>query len=118
MNTTEELFRLAVAVPEDKVADALSVLRGQAVAVDVNAASNEPYLSLKELAKHFCMHSCTLWRWRIPGHDIGGHRRYRISEVAAYLRSKEFKRLTAALRAERRNPMSARHPLKPQSENP
>jgi hypothetical protein len=48
------------------------------------------------------MSTATLWRWQIPGHDLCGRPRYKLSEVEAYLKSDEFKRRVAALRAIRK----------------
>jgi len=44
----------------------------------------------------------SLWRWKVPGHELGGRRRFRVSEVLAYLESPEFKAIAEALKTERR----------------
>ena len=42
------------------------------------------------------------WRWGVPGHELGGRRRFRLSEVVAYLESDAFKRRAVELKEERR----------------
>lgn len=40
---------------------------------------------LEALSEATGFHEVTLWRWKIPGHKIGGRRRYRLSEVQGFL---------------------------------
>jgi len=46
--------------------------------------------------------TCSLWRWRVPGHALGGRRRFRVSEVTAYLDSTEFRAVAEELKSKRR----------------
>ena len=102
MNTTDEFLQVLLSASPERKTAAMRVLRGQAVAVDPRDGPPEPYLSLRETARHLSVSACTLWRWRIPGHAFGGRHRYRLSEVRAYLEGEDFKRRRAALRAERK----------------
>ena len=102
MNTTDEFLQVLLSAPPERKTAAMRVLRGQAAAVDPHDGPPEPYLSLRETARHLSISACTLWRWRIPGHEFGGRRRYRLSEVRAYLEGEDFKRRLAILRAERK----------------
>ena len=103
---TGELLAAVVAAPVERKKDALLVLRGEAeVASSVPSPETvgpEPYLTLKECARRLGVSACSLWRWGVPGHELGGRRRFRVSEVAAYLESEEFKATAERLRAERR----------------
>jgi predicted DNA-binding transcriptional regulator AlpA len=106
MSALEDLMQAAMAAPADRRREALHVLRGQqtllAEAISPVQTSPEPYLTLRETAKRMGMSTVTLWRWKIPGHELGGRPRFRISEVEAYLQSDEFKRRVSVLRAIRR----------------
>jgi len=62
----------------------------------------EPYITLKEAAKRLGISTTTLWRWKVPGHQFGGHRRFRLSEIEEYLHSRELKERTQELREMRR----------------
>jgi len=97
----EELVQAAMAAPLEQREHALMVLQGhaQAVAPDAAVAPYEPYLTLREAAKRLGMSSATFWRWKVPGHQFGGRNRYKLTEIEAYLMSKEFKRRCATLRA-------------------
>jgi predicted DNA-binding transcriptional regulator AlpA len=105
----EELMRAMLNAPAERRADAMRVLRGQAEAVAGGATPPgvEPLLGLNDLAKLVGFSPSTLWRWRIPGHDLGGRKRFRLSEVLAYFDGEEFKRRRAALRGERNSPTHA-----------
>ena len=89
----------------DRRDDALAVLRGQLAAVDPakTAPVREPYLTLREVGQRLGISSATLWRWQVPGHSLGGRRRFRLSEVEAYLKTEAFERRAAALRADRKH---------------
>ena len=103
--SVEDLLRAALAAPPDLRSQALGVLEGRARAVELDAqpdADAEGYVGLQGVARHWKVSPCTVWRWDPPSHDTGGRRRYRLSEVTAYLASEDFKRRRAALRAERR----------------
>ena len=92
----EVLAALVTATPERKAA-ALRVLRGD----DSGAArrpDTEPYLTLREVGRQLAVSPCSLWRWGVPGHELGGRRRFRMSEVEVYLASDAFKRRAGELR--------------------
>ncbi len=98
----EELLQAALAAPEARRAEALRVLRGEAEQTAPVDRGPEPYLTLREVGKRLCISPCSLWRWGVPGHEMGGRRRFRMSEVTAYLESAEFRRRADELKAERR----------------
>lgn len=104
MTSLEEIMTAAMVAPTDLKAQALRVLRGQARVAEPASTlpASEPLLTLSELAERIKLSPCTLWRWKVPGHEFGGRRRYRLAEVTAYLQSQEFQRRQMALRAERR----------------
>ncbi len=106
MSLVEALMQAALTAPDERKADALRVLRGEA-AVEAGeqkpaVATTEPFVTLRECARRLGVSTCSLWRWQIPGHSLGGRRRFRISEVEAYLRSDELAKLAKELREERR----------------
>lgn len=103
MTALEDLMQAALTAPSERKEEALRVLRGQVRGLDTSHAPfvTEPYLSLREVGRRLGISACTLWRWQVPGHDLGGRRRFRASEVLAYLESDAFKRRSAVLRAER-----------------
>lgn len=105
MSALEELVQAALLAPEERKEEALRVLRGAPTTSGAGTLPPppEPYLTLREVGKRLGLSACSLWRWKIPGHDLGGRRRFRLTEVVAYLESDEFKRRTAALRAHRRS---------------
>ena len=95
-------MQAALVAPEQRRAEALRVLRGE-TARDAEAAPGpEPYLTLREIGRRLGVSPCSLWRWQVPGHELGGRRRFRLSEVQAYLESDEFKQRADELRAERK----------------
>ncbi|MCL4181037.1 MAG: hypothetical protein KJ072_25240 [Verrucomicrobia bacterium] len=109
MTELEDLMKAAMAASVAKREEALRLLKGQ-------LPKPEPYLTLRELSRALGFGVTTLRRWKIPGHDLGGFQRYHRSEVEAYLRSDDFKRRQAALRAERRiSAKAAAWRLKPQT---
>lgn len=97
--TNELLQALLTATGTQKCA-ALRVLRGD-VPAETEAAMPEPYLSLREVGRRLGVSPCSLWRWGVPGHALGGRRRFRMSEVQAYLESNEFRKRAEALKQER-----------------
>mgnify|MGYP000518931292 FL=1 len=109
MTSLEEIMTAAMVAPTDLKAQALRVLRGQARVAEPTSTppASEPLLTLRELAGRIKLSPCTLWRWKVPGHEFGGRRRYRLAEVTAYLQSQEFQRRQMALRAERRGKIVA-----------
>ena len=100
LNGAEELLRAILEASAERRAEALAVLRGEVR----EGPAAEPYLTLREVARCLGVSPCTLWRWQIPGHVLGGLRRFRFSEVQAYLNSESFQRRAARLRAERTKP--------------
>jgi predicted DNA-binding transcriptional regulator AlpA len=115
MSALEELMHAALAAPENRRDHALAVLRGQLAAIDPAQATPvyEPYLTLREVALRLGVSAASLWRWQVPGHSLGGRRRFRISEVEAYLRSEAFERRAAALRSHRRHRAAAMENAQP-----
>jgi len=102
MTAIEELMQAALVAPEARRTEALRVLRGEA-AQEVEAVPGpEPYLTLREVARRLGVSACSLWRWGVPGHELGGRRRFRLSEVAEYLEGDEFRAKAEKLRAERK----------------
>lgn len=97
----DDLVRVAMSAPNERRQEALRLLQGQ-------LPTPEPYLTLRELSRRLGFAESSLRRWRIPGHDLGGTVRYRLSEVDAYLRTEDHLRRLAALRAERRLRISAK----------
>ena len=102
MTALEQIIQAAMAAPSERQEKALRVLRGEP---EPEPEPPEPLLSLNELARELGVNRATLWRWRIPGHDLGGRLRYRLSDAQKFLRSEAFQRRRAALRAERRHPL-------------
>ena len=103
---TGDLLAAVVAAPPERKEAALLLLRGEAEIVASGPAATppgpEPYVTLKECAKRLGVSACSLWRWEVPGHELGGRRKFRVSEVAAYLESEEFRERAEALREERK----------------
>lgn len=104
--TAELLAAVVAATPERKHA-ALPVLRGETPSVDAEtlrrfSGQAEPYLTLKECGKRLGFTPCALWRWGVPGHQLGGRRKFRMSEIEAYLASEQFQRRAAELREQDR----------------
>jgi hypothetical protein len=103
MTLTEELITAAVTATDEKKAAALRILRGECRLADDEpqrplAGQAEPYLTLRECGRRLGLSACSLWRWGVPGHELGGRRKFRMTEVEAYLQSKEFRRKAAGLR--------------------
>jgi hypothetical protein len=92
----EDLMSAAMSAPPERREAALRVLRGE-------LPKAEPYLTLRGLSRRLGFGVTTLRRWRIPGHVVGGARRYRVGEVEAFFTSDTCRRRMAALRAERRH---------------
>ena len=100
----EEFLQAVLQATPERKAAAIRVLVGVDEALNPipEKSPPEPYLSLRGLADAMGVSGCTLWRWKVPGHDLGGRKRYKRSEVEAYLRSEAFARRCASLRAERK----------------
>lgn len=101
MSGFEELMQAALVAPDERKVAALRVLKGETSPTPA-APAVEPYLRFKEVAKALSISVCSMWRWQVPGHELGGRRRFRMSEVLAYLESDEFKVRAETLKAERR----------------
>ncbi|MDD5706543.1 MAG: helix-turn-helix domain-containing protein [Kiritimatiellae bacterium] len=97
--TNDLLTALVTATPERKAA-ALRALRGE-VEFAAKVPETEAYLTLREVGRRLGISACSLWRYGVPGHELGGRRRFRMSEVEAYLASDGFKQRAADLREER-----------------
>jgi hypothetical protein len=95
MTGLEDLVQAAMSAPPERREAALRLLQG-------NLPEPEPYLTLIELGRRLGFSTRTLSRFQVPWHDLGTSKRYRLSEVEDYLRSEDFLRRQAALRAERR----------------
>lgn len=103
-DVTSDLLAAVLAATPSRTAMALRVLRG-----DDNVESGvkkntlpERFVTQRELVKMLGISAISLWRWKIPGHELGGRRRFRVSEVMAYLESPQFKALAAELKEKRR----------------
>ena len=106
MTTMEELMQAVLSAPEERKLAALGVLRGEMPSVDAEAQRRysgqaEPFLTLKECARRLGVCACSLWRWQVPGHELGGRRKFRMSEVEAYLASDAFKARAEELKEQR-----------------
>ncbi len=105
---TGELLTAVVAAPVERKEAALLLLRGDAELAMASAPTDpatigpEPYLTLKECAARLGVSACSLWRWGVPGHELGGRRRFRVTEVVGYLESDEFKERAEELKEERK----------------
>jgi hypothetical protein len=106
MTTMEVLIQAILAAPEDRKAAALRVLRGEAEREarrqEADGRNTESFLTLKECGRRLGVSACSLWRWRVPGHELGGRPKFRMSEVEAYLQSDAFRKRAAELREEDR----------------
>lgn len=103
MTLTEELMTTVLTATNDRKIAALRILRGNGPHADNQlhrsmAGQAEPFLTLRECGRRLGLSACSLWRWGVPGHELGGRRKFRMTEVEAYLQSKEFRRKVAGLR--------------------
>lgn len=106
MTVTEELMQAALAAPDRRKNEALRVLKGEASVQAAPAAAPQPgqvekYLTLSECARRLGMSACSLWRWQVPGHELGGRPKFKLSEVEAYLASDKFRKLAQQLKRDR-----------------
>ena len=88
----------AAVAPPERLAAALKVLQGESLTPP--PPTPERFRTLKECADQLGVSACSLWRWQVPGHKLGGRRKSRMSEVEAYLQSPEFQRRAEELREE------------------
>ena len=98
---TNQLLQAVLHAGEDEKRAALRALQGVSEA-DQASTRVEPYLTLREVSKQLNISPVSLWRWEIPGHILAGRRRFRMSEVQAYLESEAFRNKAEALREQRR----------------
>ena len=96
-----DLLTLLVSASAERKREAITVLRGEARLDDESSPGPEPYLTLREVGRQLGVSPCSLWRWGVPGHKLGGRRRFRMSEVEAYLASDEFKQKVKELKRKR-----------------
>jgi hypothetical protein len=100
IDMVKKLIEAVFAAPPALQEKALGVLRGESTSLPVPAIS-EPYVTLKVCAKALGVSATSLWRYQIPGNELGGRRKFRVSEVAAYLESEEFRVVSKLIRKER-----------------
>ena len=99
---TNEPLAAVVAADSEKKKAALAVLRG----IEPERSSDrgklpEPYMGLEDVAEFLGVSPRSVWRWRVPGHKLGSRTQFRLSEVAAYLESEEFRARMEELRVQR-----------------
>ena len=87
-------------ITPDQIKALMGIIDGEITKTQSNEP--EPYMTLKEVSRKLNISRCTLWRWGVPGYDLGGRRRFKISEVDAYLHSDEFRQKAEELKRERR----------------
>jgi hypothetical protein len=99
---TNELLQALLMASVDQKQMAICALRGENCENQETVAT-EPYLTLREIGRRLNISPCSLWRWQVPGHELGGRRRFRMSEVLAYLESSAFRELADELKRQRRS---------------
>lgn len=108
-DVTSDLLAAVLAATPDRKAMALRVLRGEDGGGngEKKNALPEKFVTQRELVKMLGVSAISLWRWKVPGHELGGRRRFRVSEVLAYLESAKFKAIAEELKAVRREKREA-----------
>lgn len=101
MTLLEELFHAAMSATSELQESALRILRGE-------LPKSETLLTLRGLSRLTGFGVTSPRRWKVPGHQMGGARRYRLGDVEQYLASEGFRRRQAALRAERKQATNAK----------
>ena len=96
---TNELLKTLLTATDGQRRTALQVLRGEQPKAE---PAFEPYLTLREVGRRLGISPCSLWRWEVPGHQLGGRRRFKFSEVVSYLESNAFNRRAEELKRQRR----------------
>ncbi len=93
MTMTETLILAVLSATDARKEVALKVLRGEVAVRDQGPEHKtaEPFVTLRECGRRLGVSPCSLWRWGVPGHELGGRRRFRVTEVEAYLQSDEFR---------------------------
>ena len=99
---TNDLLKALVTATDEQRLEALRILRGKERQENPAIPECEPFLTLKDIGKRLGVSPCSLWRWGVPGHQLGGRRRFRLSEVIAYLDSPAFRQKAEELKRERR----------------
>lgn len=101
LRTCSTVLQSDETISPEQIEMAIDVLEGRD---PERAQSNEPepYLTLREVGRKLGVAPCSLWRWGVPGHALGGRRRFKLTEVEAYLHSDEMKERADELRKERR----------------
>jgi predicted DNA-binding transcriptional regulator AlpA len=97
--TGDVLAAVVAATVEQKQA-ALRVLRGEpeSTVQKTEVRMPETFVTLKDCAQRLGVSACSLWRWGVPGYELGGRRKFRMTEVEAYLHSEAFRKRAAELR--------------------
>ena len=110
--TTDEFLHALFSASDEHKSRALKILKGECPEVSdqrsevAGMPAVEPYVTLREAARLLGVSACSLWRWGVRGHELGGRPKYRVSEVVAYLESDEFIRRAAALREKRKEKLN------------
>ena len=109
-----------MAATADRKAAALRVLRGEdgLGSGEKRNALPERFVTQRELVKMLGVSAISLWRWKVPGHELGGRRRFRVSEVLAYLESPVFKAIAEELKARRRETREGLAGIRPGDRRP
>jgi hypothetical protein len=92
------LVALALEAPQERIEQAIRVLRGELV---TSPALVEPLLTAVQVAKQLNVSRVSLYRWKLPSHQLAGKPRFRMSEVLKYLDSEKFRSHAETLRRER-----------------
>ena len=108
MDITNDVLKALVMATDQQKAAALRILNGEPVLPD-EPKKAEPFLKLKEVSRQLGISRCSLWRWGVPGHDFGGRRWFRMSEVEAYLGSDALVRRAGEMKSERRRKRRSNH---------
>ena len=107
-DVTSDLLAAVLAATPDRKSAALRALRGEGEdGGPAKRGLSERFVTQRELVKMLGVSAISLWRWKVPGHELGGRRRFRVSEVLAYLESPEFKAVAEELKAGRREKREA-----------
>ena len=107
--TTDEFLHALFSASDEHKSRALKILKGEVpedhVATQVaggGVPAVEPYVTLREAARLLGVSACSLWRWGVRGHELGGRPKYRVSEIVTYLESDEFIKRAEELRSKRK----------------
>ncbi len=100
MDIETEIMTATLKAPIERKRAALAALQG--ISPQAEPIPHEPFVTLRHASKQIGCSTTTLWRLEAPGHDIGGRRRFKVSEVAAYLESTLCKARAEQLRAARK----------------